>query len=887
MEKAELFETVIKNDGKFFFVVNTKNKEILNIYLGDTLIAPKLSYHDLAVEFAKVYGLVLDFEAKTMRFLNNLNPGNESFSLTVSYNTLNNKTLRILYKGIRINSDEILFITNTEQSTENSFDELTKSYSRGYVMGVVKESIVKNVPFALMIVDVDNFKEYNDTYGHMFGDIVLIEIASAIKDFIGDRGYVSRIGGDEFLVYYKLDDSIDAYEACRSLKQNVLKASTISARNVEYTVTIGCSRFPTDGDTYELLFRKADKALYRGKRKARNCFVLYYEDKCGPVSENDDFGSANNPIDKSYNSNTNMSLITAILEVLNKEQGLSLSLDEILPLIGNFFTLDRITLVETDPIDDSLIDLKIWYNPRSNKEEYVFNFEDIASWREALGSINMLKLNQVSANQNVACYKSLVSNNTSALVACELRGEGKAYGIVKFEMTSVNRFWQQNDVSTLTLIARILSIKINKDYNTKKQIEDLYYDRLTKAYNYNKWLIEVNDYIKLNNIKEYTIIDIGINDFRGLINFIGTNKTDELLKYLVRELGKEAEIIFNIYCRVGDSRFLLFVPENNDLINILFKNIVLNIKVSNNWKNYVILFGGAAVGTKSDDVSTIVDHAFLARKRKRQNNTLVHYDKEIFEIEKRNIELRLHVNEAIEQGEFLLYLQPKIDAKTGKIAGAEALTRWNYRFKEMIYPDVFIPLLEENGLIINLDYKVFENVCKFIDDMKQKSKPVYPISVNLSRYIVDFNKYLRDIEKIRNRYKIDADLIEFEITERMYTSNTSSIYSFVNSLHELGYRVSMDDFGAGYSNFSTLSKLNFDLIKIDKELCLNIEKQKANIILKTIIELIDNLNMKSLCEGVENIEMANYLKSIGCDYIQGFLYDKALPLEEFINKYEK
>ena len=244
MEENELFHQVIKFDSKFFFIVNTKEGKTLNVHFGDEKIADELDYHSFAVEFAKAYGLILDFEAKTLRFLKNLNPGNESFTITVSYNTLTNKTLRILYRGIRINEDEILILTSPDSSTENSFDELTKTYSRGYLMGTVKESIAKNESFVLMIVDVDNFKEYNDSYGHMFGDIVLIEISSAIKDFLGSNGYVSRIGGDEFLICYKVDDSYDSvYDVCRRLKESVTKASISSARNVEYTVTVGASRF--------------------------------------------------------------------------------------------------------------------------------------------------------------------------------------------------------------------------------------------------------------------------------------------------------------------------------------------------------------------------------------------------------------------------------------------------------------------------------------------------------------------------------------------------------------------------------------------------------------------------------------------------------------------
>lgn len=888
MEKNELFETVIKHDGKFFFIVNTKLGKVLNAYYGNKKIADELDYHSFAAQFAKVYGLILDFEAKTLRFLENLNPGNESFTITVSYNTLNNKTLRILYSGARINEDEILILTCPDSATENSFDELTKTHSRGYLMGVVKEAIAKNESFVLMIVDVDNFKEYNDMYGHMFGDIVLIEIVSAIKDFLGTDGYVSRIGGDEFLICYKVDDSYDSVHAvCRRLKEAIAKASVSSARNIEYTVTIGCSRYPNDGNTYDLLFRKADKALYRGKRKARDCFVIYLEEKCGPVSENDDIDMSKNKIDRAYNSNTNISLITMILEILNKNQSLNVSVDEILPLIGNYFTIDRVSLIEINPETDKLVDTKIWFNPRSIKKNIDVQKGDMEAWREALGQANMVKLNQVSANAGIACYQSLVRNNVSAVVAFELRGDGKSFGIINFEMTSVNRFWQQTDVSTLMLIARILSIKFNKEYTTAKQLEDLYYDKLTGAYNYNKWLVEVNDYIKVNGIENYTILDLSLNEFRSLSNIIGSKKTDELLIYMVELLYEVRQNIDYIFCRSGDARFAIFVPKTDDTALAIFDELMARIKKHDIWSKYIVLTCGASIGKRTDDISVIEDQALLTRKRKKSKESVAYYDKEVFELENRKLELKMHMNEALENDEFLVYLQPKIDIQNGKVAGAEALTRWNYKNNEMVYPDVFIPIFEETGFIVNLDCYVFEQVCKLIRKLRDEKKKIVPISVNVSRYVTDFRKYLDELERIRKKYDVASSLIEFEITERMYTSNTQSISSFIDLLHDKGYVVAMDDFGAGYSNFSTLSHLNFDIIKLDKDLCNNVNNKKEIIILKYITELGKSLNMKVLCEGVEDVGLRDYLKEIGCNYIQGYLYDKPLPTDDFIKKYVK
>ena len=256
------------------------------------------------------------------------------------------------------------------------------------------------------------------------------------------------------------------------------------------------------------------------------------------------------------------------------------------------------------------------------------------------------------------------------------------------------------------------------------------------------------------------------------------------------------------------------------------------------------------------------------------------YEKELV-----RLELESHIEQALQDNEFLLYLQPKINTKDKKLAGAEALTRWNYNFEKLIFPDVFIPLLERNGFIAKLDYAVFENVCKLIQELKNNNQEVFPISVNVSRSIPNFDRYLCDLERIRKKYNVEPDYIEVEITEGMYTDNNEIMKDFINKLHKKGYKVSLDDFGSGYSNISALSKLNFDTIKFDRGFFNDIKNEKETMIIKTMVKLVKKLNMKVLCEGVETADYEAYLTEIGCDYIQGYYYDKPLPLETFKKKY--
>ena len=206
-------------------------------------------------------------------------------------------------------------------------------------------------------------------------------------------------------------------------------------------------------------------------------------------------------------------------------------------------------------------------------------------------------------------------------------------------------------------------------------------------------------------------------------------------------------------------------------------------------------------------------------------------------------------------------------------------------FEKLIFPNEFIPLLEANGYIAKLDFKVFENVCKFIKELEKEDKKPIPISVNVSRAIKDFNNYFDRLERIRQKYDVDPALIEIEITEGMYSLANEEISKFIDKLHQVGYKVSMDDFGSGNSNISTLSQLTFDTIKFDKGFFNNIDNQKEKMIVDTMTKLVKGMNMKVVCEGIETEDYVQYLTQIGADYIQGYYYDKPIGIDKFKEKY--
>ncbi len=237
---------------------------------------------------------------------------------------------------------------------------------------------------------------------------------------------------------------------------------------------------------------------------------------------------------------------------------------------------------------------------------------------------------------------------------------------------------------------------------------------------------------------------------------------------------------------------------------------------------------------------------------------------------------------ALKNNEFKLYLQPKYNIKTSRIIGAEALVRWQEKNGNIISPCDFIPLFELNGFIEKLDFYMLESACKQIRKWLDEGEKCIPISVNFSRIHMENEKIVEQIKKVVSGYGIPRKFIEIELTESTMINNERRMVNILNSLHESGFVLSMDDFGSGYSSLGLLKNLNVDIIKMDKSfLTNNTNEEKGNIVIESVIDLAKKLNIKTVAEGVETIEQVAFLECVNCEIAQGYYYSKPVPAELF------
>lgn len=244
-------------------------------------------------------------------------------------------------------------------------------------------------------------------------------------------------------------------------------------------------------------------------------------------------------------------------------------------------------------------------------------------------------------------------------------------------------------------------------------------------------------------------------------------------------------------------------------------------------------------------------------------------------------ELEIKTANAYKDYEFVPFLQPKVDAKTGHIVGAEALLRWKDVHGDYVPVPSFLPILNENGYIALVDIDTFDIICQMLQENLKNGLPVVPVSFNISKSLFYDNRIIQEYMEIFHKYDIPKELIEFELMESISLDDTKRMKEVINDFKEQGFNCCLDDFGNGYSSFNVLLNAELSAVKMDRQFFLDNLNGDSKLIIKTVIQLIKSLHMKVVAEGVETKEHVEYLVECGCDMIQGFYFYKPMPIAEF------
>lgn len=407
------------------------------------------------------------------------------------------------------------------------------------------------------------------------------------------------------------------------------------------------------------------------------------------------------------------------------------------------------------------------------------------------------------------------------------------------------------------------------------------HDKLTGLYTEQAFMHYAKTIMQYNPDRKMHIIVGKIRDFKLVNSIYGTKKADEMLCYLATEYSKNLRD--GLLARTGSATFscLSFgedrmnVKEMTEVINQIIENAPISgLKVK---------YGVYENVDKSLPVSTLCDYAAMAGETIMDNYDcdLAYYTEEMAQKRIYNQMLENNFEEALNNREFVIYYQPKIDIATEKVIGAEALVRWRKADGSMVSPGDFIPVYESDGLIEKLDEYVFRQVCQLQKEKVEAKREILPISVNLSRSSILYEGMPERYIEIVKENGIPFSCVPIELTE------SAAIYSdrigkAIDRLVEAGFSLHMDDFGSGYSSLISLNQLPFSTLKIDKSLIDDVCQQRGKTLVEQVIVLAKLLNMNVIAEGVETKEQLDEIKEMKCDEVQGFYYARPLPEQEFV-----
>lgn len=376
----------------------------------------------------------------------------------------------------------------------------------------------------------------------------------------------------------------------------------------------------------------------------------------------------------------------------------------------------------------------------------------------------------------------------------------------------------------------------------------------------------------------YAAVYFDIDNFKAYNSMYGFDKGDEFLQKVAQLLQQSypEELI----SRFSDDHFVALVPVEDLEHNV--GKIKYNLrKYKGDYKN-TIRVGVYELNDLEENVNSICDHAKFAcdTLRGRYDEQIRFFDEELHKKRDRYQYIVEHLDEAIAKEWIKVYYQPIVRTETGKICGLEALARWQDPTFGMLPPGDFIGVLEQTRLIYKLDMYMVEHVCKRYRRSMQAKLPNVPISVNLSRLDFESLDVVSEIEDYIQTYEVPRNALHIEITESALTEQEDQLKRIVGQFQQMDYQIWMDDFGSGYSSLNVLKDYQFNVIKLDMEFLKDTGK-RARIILTSIVDMAKKLELQTLAEGVETEEQLEFLKSIGCDYVQGYYYSPPISWETY------
>ena len=797
------------------------------------------------------------------------------------------RVVRIIGRIYNIERDKVL-------QDEVRRDPLTKLLNKTESQHMA-EKLFQEFPsghHVLIVIDIDDFKGINDTFGHTFGDTVICDVAATLRSQFRSDDIVGRVGGDEFMVVMKDTTKEIALEKVKTLCQILKREYSGTEMSRQISVSVGVSFFGKDGTHYPVLFERADYAMYRAKTSGKNGFALADENDNGPVKKKNQKVE-----DRQDLAKDDKTFLVGAMSLLTHARDIDGSLNLLLEQIGMRYQLDYVAVTEAISKDvQRLTNLysvgRGYFEPR---EVPYFEPEgqewETGELRAFTAEINLPRGRLVGSDweQNARPVRSIlalqfgyVSDQT-----------GYLYYIARDDM----RVFSEEEMVVFAELARIITIfislryQVNESQNVVNRLQMM--DQLTGLYNFESFKSAMRRcMLEADPDKVYALEYLDLNNFGYVNENFGYQVGDMALKVFAHDYMEQP--FFVMGSRLYSDFFVMLVAEESQ--EKLEKAIHNQHQRFANMQNHQyscnsfgITAGVYVFENTQMDLETAFENAQLAWKQGKISRKMgiSLFDQEL---RKQRIEEKQVIGEfyeALYRADFRMYLQPKFILGSRKVYGAEALARWQKPDGTILQPSVFIGPIEKIGYITELDFFIFEEVLKTLSKWQHQNRDLFVISTNFSgrHFDGDGEEFLNRIQMIMKKYDVLPKYIEIEITEGVFVKNKDTLQHCLGKLRKNGFRVAIDDFGTGYSSLSSLTDIPAEVVKMDKSFLMGLEDERNRQMIIQVAKIASIAGKEIVIEGVENMQQEQFLLESGFDKAQGFLCNRPIKVVEFENLY--
>ena len=432
----------------------------------------------------------------------------------------------------------------------------------------------------------------------------------------------------------------------------------------------------------------------------------------------------------------------------------------------------------------------------------------------------------------------------------------------------------------------VAGVRLREVLLRNAQLEATQYDELTGLPSKGRFFSDTRAMLDAQGSAPYVFVRFDIDRFQLVNSFFGEAEGNRLLRFIADDL-RRAQTHFPP-CTIGRIEadiFCLCLPFDRSAVEHFFIRIRASLAAYNRHYDIVPSLGLYIIEDNGMPVEQMYNRAALAAKHAKGHyiDVMRYYDETMSAALIHEQTVTNEMNPALADGQFIIYLQPKYHLGTGMPDGGEALVRWQHPKHGLVSPDEFIPIFERNGFILQLDHYVWRQVCAFLRARLDAGDAVRPISVNVSRVNLYNTQFCTQLTALVDSYQLPRSLLQLELTETAYTENPAVLRDTLNSLRNAGFTIMMDDFGSGYSSLTVLKDVKVDALKLDMRfLSPSCEEGRGGNILSSVVRMAKRLGIPTIAEGVNSAEQAELLRSVGCDYAQGYYFAHPMPMKDYV-----